>query len=438
MSSTRRADVLIEGQTILEVGADLAAEFPTAQRLDATACLVMPGLTNAHTHSPENFAAGFCDALHLEDWLGAVWGRLDHLSGEEIRLAVLSGAVQMLRCGVTAVVDHFRQTPMSMRALDSVWATYEDLGMRAMVAMMSRDRVAADGRLIGAPTGGQPLPPEATFELWTEFAARHRPQARVVAALGPSGATRCSDKMLCLAADLAHRHGLFLHTHAAETHSEADMAVDLFGCRTIRHLHELGFLGARTSLAHCVWIDDEEIELLAQSGAVVAHNPISNMALGSGIAPVRCMLDRGARVALGTDGAASNGAQNLFETIKCAALLARCGSADAGRWLSAGEALALAIDGGRRIFALGPSVIAAGAVADIAVFRTPDTSLDEFYDPVRHVVYGNRTLARHVLVDGDPLIVEEQLLRIDVPALDKELSRFRNRFSRLDRQHARS
>ena len=148
----------------------------------------------------------------------------------------------------------------------------------------------------------------------------------------------------------------------------------------------------------------------------MAHNPVSNMVLGSGIAPVDAMLQAGARVALGTDGAASNGAQDMLETVKCAALLARCGTADPQRWLSAGAVLAMALEGGRRIFGMDLANLAEGAVADVAAFEVPDIALDEFSDPVRQFVYGARSPARHVVVGGEALVVDGTITSFDEPA----------------------
>jgi cytosine/adenosine deaminase-related metal-dependent hydrolase len=197
----------------------------------------------------------------------------------------------------------------------------------------------------------------------------------------------------------------------------------------VGHLDDIGFLGPRTSLAHCVWINDEEIDLIARSGAVAVHNPISNMALGSGIAPVGRMVQVKAHVALGTDGAASNGAQDIWESVKCAALLARCSTPEPADWLTAHQALLLMIDGGREVFGLGSPVIAENAIADIAVFPVPEASLDEFFDPVRALVYGARSRARHVLVSGDPVVVDGTITSFDEPALEAELHPIRQKSS---------
>jgi 5-methylthioadenosine/S-adenosylhomocysteine deaminase len=420
-SQLQAADVLVENGTITRIASQGTIKSPMARQLDGRGCLILPGLTNAHTHSPENFAAGFCDALRLENWLNAVWARLDHLSREEIRLAVTLGAAQMLRQGVTAIVDHFRQTPMSLDAIDAARAAYESTGVRAIVAVMLRDRVGGDGRLIGAPTGGKPLSLSDVRDLWTEVAKRHSPQSRVAMALGPSGPTRCTDGMLESAVEISRRYSLYLHTHVAETQSEADVAREMYGCRMVRHLNDLGFLGPRTSLAHCVWIDDQEVDLIVEAGAVVVHNPISNMALGSGIAPVNAMIGANARVALGTDGAASNGAQDIWESAKCAALLARCGTPESAHWLTARQALTLAVNGGRELFGLRPSTIAENTVADIAVFPLSQGTLEEFFDPVRALVYGAKPQARHVLVSGDPVLVDGKIALFDESTLQAEL-----------------
>jgi cytosine/adenosine deaminase-related metal-dependent hydrolase len=190
--------------------------------------------------------------------------------------------------------------------------------------------------------------------------------------------------MLEIAVELSRRHSLYLHTHVAETRSEADIAQNMYGCRMVEHLDDIGFLGPRTSLAHCVWINDEEIDLIARSGAVAVHNPISNMALGSGIAPVGSMVRAKAHVALGTDGSASNGAQDIWESVKCAALLPRCNTPEPADWLTAHQALRLMVDGGREIFGLGPPVIAEDGVADIAIFAVPEATLGEFSIPSGH------------------------------------------------------
>jgi 5-methylthioadenosine/S-adenosylhomocysteine deaminase len=429
-SALQGSDILIENGAVSRIGPHGTIASPAARRLDASGCLILPGITNAHTHSPENLAAGFCDGLQLNDWLKAIWAQLDQMTPDAVRIAVFAGVAAMLKRGVTAVVDHFRQTPASVEAIHSARAAYEASGMRAMVAVMLRDRVTENGQLVGVASKIRPISISEARELWIEVTKGQEAGSRVAMALGPSGPTRCSDEMFELAIEIAQRHSLCLHTHVAETRSCAEEALQLFGCRTVRHLADLGFLGPRTSLAHCVWIDDEEIDLIAQSRTVSVHNPISNMVLGSGVAPVPAMLAAGARVAVGTDGAASNGGQDIFESIKCAALLARNSTPNPGDWLTASKAMKLAVNGGREIFSLGPPAIAPDSVADIAVFPFAEDTLDNFFDPVRQLVYGAQSRARHVLVAGEPVVVDGEITSFDDAALQAELRQIRKKFMR--------
>jgi len=215
-SALQGSDVLIENGAVARIAPHGKIATPVARQLDASGCLILPGITNAHTHSPENMAAGFCDGLQLDDWLKAIWAQLDHMTPDAVRLAVFAGAAQMLKRGVTAVVDHFRQTPASLPAIDSARAAYAATGMRAMIAVMLRDRVADNGQMVGVASRIRPISIPEARELWTEVTKRNDPRSRVTMALGPSGPTRCSDEMFELAVEIAQRHSLCLHTHVAE------------------------------------------------------------------------------------------------------------------------------------------------------------------------------------------------------------------------------
>ena len=139
--------------------------------------------------------------------------------------------------------------------------------------------------------------------------------------LGPSAPDRCSDELLTALGSLAEQHGVRIHTHVDENRRQRQISTDAYGHSAVRHLHSLGLLGRKTSLAHCVFVDSDDIDLIASTGTWVIHNPVSNARLGSGIAPMADMHNRGVGIALGTDGAASNDSQNLLEVMKFAALL---------------------------------------------------------------------------------------------------------------------
>ena len=421
--ATASADILIANGRIAAIGPGLAAQWPQAQRLDCRGAIVVPGLVNGHTHSTEALAAGYCDGMRLEGWLDAVWGRLDALSESELRLSVLATARDLLRSGCVAVVDHFRQTPIRLEAIALARDCYREAGLQVTLAVMARDRVGGDGRLIGAPTGGTPLAANEIAAQWEEAIALGDPAQGYRIVPGPSGPTRCSDDLMVRAADLAARHDLPWHMHLAETRHEQQTALAQYGCPAAVHLARLGVLSSRASFAHAIWIDAGEIAALAEAGVATVHNPISNMALGSGIAAVGAQRAAGIAVAVGTDGAASNGGQDLLESLKAAALLQRAtGAQPSHTWPSARDVLVMAVASGRRAAGLpGDGRLTPGAAADIAVFEARPAVLGAFADPARMLVYG-RPPARHVISRGRAVLRDRAVVGFDEAALDAELA----------------
>ncbi|MDB5405846.1 MAG: amidohydrolase [Rhodospirillales bacterium] len=416
------ADIAVRAGRIAAIGTGIRACYPAAAMLDCGGAVVVPGLINAHTHSTEALGAGFCDGMRLEEWLPALWSVLDRLSPEALRLSLLAGARAMIRGGCVGAVDHFRQTPMTLGAVEIALDTYRSAGFQVLLALMARDRVGSDGSLVGAPTGGPALGAGEHAALWRGAMARAEPPAGLMVGPGPSGPVRCSDRLLEAADGLSAEFGMPWHLHLSETADERRVADLLYGRPAAVHLARLGLLSPRVSLAHGVWLDADEIALIAEAGATVIHNPVSNMALGSGIAPVARLRAAGASIGIGTDGAASNGGQDLLESVKMAAFLGRLDTSDPSRWLSAQDALAMVIAGGRRALGLpGDGRLVVGAPADIAVFDQGSKRLDGFADWARTLVYDRRRGARHVLARGRVLLEGGVLRTIDEAALDAGL-----------------
>ena len=360
-------DILFQGATLLRgagdsmprTGVDLLVRdgviappdpTPDAQVIDARHLLLLPAFVNAHTHSPEALARGRAPMARLDEWLLAQYaGGQDALPAARIRHAILVSAAEAIRGGAVSVTDHFRQIPPSVEALRAASDAWAEAGIRARVALMLRD--------LPAP-GATFVPPSTEAALAVARAAlAARPMAGEIG-LGPSAPQRCSDALLRGLADLARDHGAFLHLHLCETAKDAADCRARFGTDPVAHLGQLGLLGPHVDLAHCVHLVDAELDQLAATGTRMVHNPLANLRLGSGIAPVGRALARGVRLGIGSDGPGSNDTQDMLEAAKLALLLPRAGRPDA-EWPTAAQILDMATDG---------AALAPGAVADLIAF----------------------------------------------------------------------
>ena len=417
-----RGHVTISGDLIETVNNEPAAGSDVSDRLDASDGVVMPGLLNAHTHSPENLARGAVDRVAFENWAAVVWPALDRLAPKEIRIAVLLGCCEMLRTGTTAVVDHFRQTPMSLAAIEAAVDAYREAGMRFAVAIMLRDRVM--------PPWANDVPRVADVEEMCRAAIVdwHDPAGLGTIMLAPSAPHRCTDRLLEMVAALGRERRIHIQMHVDETCTQRREADETYGHSSIRHLDPIGLLNDRVSLAHCVWVDDADLDLLAKTATTVVHNPMSNLRLGSGIAPVPAMLDRGIAVALGADGAASNDSQDMFETMKMASLLQ--GAIGPAARPTAHDVLRMATgQSGERFGMAGIGGIAAGRKADIVVFERADARLYPLNDIHRQIVFCGGLTVRHVVVGGRVVVRDGQIQTFDEKAVYAEADKLTARYA---------
>ena len=400
-------DVGVNDGVITELGRSNSRNQP--QRLvDASDLLILPGLINSHTHSPENFSKGRAESMTLGPWLDQIWPALDVLEPRQIYIAALLGAAEMLHTGTISVVDHFRQTPMNLAAVHAVAEGYRDSGMRAVIAVMLRDIPQFKGQLLPSATDQIGIVEQAHLNCDTLKCSKVR------IALGPSAPTRCTEKLLISARDLALRHGLYLHTHIDETTTDAAEAHKQYGKSSVQHLANLDLLTPFLSLAHGVWLNSEDFELLAAAGSTVVHNPVSNMRLGSGIAPLTALREHGVSVALGSDGAASNDGQDMFEALKAAVLLQRVAGVEAKHWITAKEALPLVTSTPARVFGFGTGQITIGAPADFIAINRSGYSFTPQNDWHRQLVFGGNGLkVRYAVVAGKLLLDDERITTFD-------------------------
>lgn len=396
-------DVLIEGPRIAVVRAPSATIEPDThvndqQVIDGRDKLMVPGLVNAHTHSPLNVLKGTGDGLSHPAFMWLNQADTAHRTADEIRLSALLGCVEHLRNGTTAVVDHFPEQGFVSSDVDAVVDAYESAGLRALVALRVFDEPYSDidppGGLPTSVAASNPLTPPPlrdSLDLIEEAIARHDHAAdgRIRLCPAPSNPSRCSDALLEAVRDLSLKFDTSLHMHLLETRIQAEIARERYGTTMVAHLERLGLVTDRLSCAHTIWIGDDDIARMAAGGAIAVHNPESNLKLGAGIAPVARMLNAGMRVGLGTDGASTNDNLDMHEVMRLAVMLQRPGEPDRRRWPTAADALAMATLSGAAVMRVdGLGRIAPGAPADFVLhdLRTPFwTPLN---DPLVQLVFG--------------------------------------------------
>lgn len=429
------ADVLVDGDRIAAVGPDLRTG-PANEVLDARGCLVMPGLVNAHMHTHNTLARGATDGLPLELWLHRLGLWVAGRSPRELYVAAALGAVEMARSGTTCACDMVQVLPWPTdEALGAVARAYADVGLRAVIAPQVADLPFYHG-LTGL---AQSLPPELRQEVDRQpRAPRHEVLAvmwrfarswhgaadgRIRIGVGPTLATVCSRELLEGCADLGNQQGLVIQTHLSETKGEAVTGRASFGKSFTAYLDEVGLLGPRTVLAHAVWIERDEMALIAERGGTVAHNPISNLKLGAGVAPTVDLLDHGCAVALGTDGAASSDNLNLFGPLRLAAILPRAFELSFDRWPRAADVLRMATIGGAQAAGLRGELgeIRPGMLADLVLLDLGSSAFHPSNDLAEQIVFCEvGSSVRTVIVGGRVLVEDNRVRTVDEAALQAE------------------
>jgi 5-methylthioadenosine/S-adenosylhomocysteine deaminase len=429
-------DILIEGDTIRDVGAPGMEAPPGARAIDASDRLVIPGLVNAHTHGHGSFAKGMGDRWSLELLLNAGPWISGSRTLEDKYLATLLNAAEMLRKGCTAAYDLTFEFPApTPEGIGAVARAYADIGLRAVVAPMMADRTlyqAVPGLMDALPGGLRRdvervrlAPHEASLAAcrrvlhdWQQDRARIRP------ALAPTIPHHCSDEFWTAARDVARDYEVGLHTHLAESKVQAIAGMRRYNRTLAAHLDSLGVLGPRFTGAHGVWLDEDDMRRLADRGASIAHNPGSNLRLGSGVAPVRRLRDLGVNVGIGSDGSSSSDNQNMFEAMRTASFVSRVQDPDTATWLSTDEAVEMATEGGARALGFGDAIgrIAPGFKADLVFLDLGDLNYVPLNDPVNQIVHcedgsavgGVMVGGRMVLEGGRLTTIDEAKLRRDV------------------------
>ncbi|MBI2492628.1 MAG: amidohydrolase family protein [Candidatus Rokubacteria bacterium] len=429
-------DVAIEGDRIASVGPEGSAG-PGDEVVDLHGRLLVPGFINGHFHSHEHFLKGRTENLPLELWMHhGRSGLAVPLTPRQTYLRTLVGAIEALRTGTTTVVDDLVLGPsVDRESLDAVFQAYEDIGIRALVGFAMMNRPVVDNfpfaeevfpRDLLARLREARYPTQAEFlGLCAELARTRHPRVRRVGILvSASAPQRCTEEFLRACRRLADDHGLPVITHVQETRLQVVTGGVFYGSPMVEYLDRVGFLGPRTSLVHAVWLNPREIAALARTGATAQHNPWSNLTLGSGVQPVRALLDAGVNVSLGSDGTCSTVTANMLTVLGSAAALSKIRGDDYARWLSAREALAAATRGGATALGFGGElgVLEPGARADLVGYRLDTIAFAPLNDPIRQLVYAERGAGVDFsMVAGRMAMRAGRLLGIDEPRILAEI-----------------
>jgi len=426
------ADLLLRDDLIEAIAPPGSVTSENARRIDASNRLIIPGLINAHTHGHGGLAKGAGDRWSLETLLNAGPWLNGNRTDDDRYLSTVLTAVEMLRKGCTACYDLAAMLPLpTPEGLHSIAQAYSDVGMRAVIAPMIADRgfyQAIPGLLGAFPADQRALaeamrtaPGEMTL-VAMRAAAVTWPHAsdRIRLGIAPTIPLHCSDEFLRGCRDLAIEHGMPLQTHLAESAVQRAAAMRRYGMTLTRHLDKMGVLGTRFSAAHAIWIDADEVDLIATRGGAIAHNPGSNLRLGNGIADMRPAIARGIPVGVGTDGSSSSDNQNMFEAMRLAAFVSRVFDRPPEDWIGALEAHRLATEGSAAVLGMGDLIgkIAPGYKADLVFLDLDSVTLVPLNDAVQQLVNTeDGSAVRDVMIGGEYVLRDRELTGIDWPRI---------------------
>ncbi len=431
-------DILIEGETIKAIGEALVAN-PEARIIDGRGKLVMPGLVNAHTHSSETFLRGRYERMPLEIWLLYAYPLLmnDPIGERLLYLRSLLLAMESLRNGVTTFCDDFFDPPRhDLDRLATVFRAYDDAGIRANVSSAVMNVHTLDAlpfarevmpvELQALLDFGPPMTAHAYIDYCqSAFASLHGKSGRLNFMIAPSAPQRCSPDLMAACMDLAIERHVPFHTHILETKTQAVTGQMLHGKSLIAYMHDLGLLKRNTTIAHSVWVSDEDMRLMGETGVSVAHNAVSNLKLGAGIAPIRRLLDAGVTIGLGTDGVSSNDTSRIFEVMRVAGLVHSAAGPGYETWVAADEILAMATIGGAKTALLEQVTgsLEVGKAADLLILDLRNYAFMPLNDVAKHLVYSeNGSSIETVIVAGRIVMENGRLTTVDEQAVFDEIA----------------
>lgn len=408
-----RGDLLIRDGRIASVGetggtADVV--------IDAAGCGVLPGFVQTHIHLCQTLFRGAADDLSLLDWLKKrVWLMEAAHTAASVRASARLGVAELIKGGTTCAL-----TMETVNHTEEVFKVVEETGFRATVGKCMMDQGADVPAALHEDTNASI---DESLRLLTAWHGKD--DGRIRYCFAPRFALSCTKELLSRVAELSRKHGVMVHTHASENKNECALVEQETGLRNVAYLDSVGLTGSHAVFAHCVHLDNEEFNILQKSRTNVAHCPSSNLKLGSGIAPIATMLDRGISVSLGADGAACNNRLDMFTEMRSMALLQK--ALHGPEVIAANQALRIATIDGARALGLEKQIgsLEVGKRADVIVVNLESLhATPQAKDLVSAVVYSAQTAdVKSVLVGGSVLMNDRELLTLNEQTVLKDATR---------------
>jgi len=393
---------IVEGQ---------APTFTSKKILDSMNSIVMPGLVNSHGHLPMTLFRGLADDLPFQQWLMDYIVPLEArlVSPEFVRLGTELAILESIRTGVTSVYDMYYHE-------DVIGDVVDKFGLRAVLGQSILDFPAPDNKNKDG----------SDYKIVDSLVERFKGHERIRPIIAPHAPYTCSDETLTKARDYALKHDIGIGIHVAETAGEVQGSLEQYKKTPVKRLHDLGVTKAKCLYAHCVHVNDEDIELLKKDKVGVAHNPESNMKLGAGGAPVVKLLKAGVTVGIGSDGAASNNDLNVFREMDIAAKLQKMLHAD-NTAMTAVQSLRMATREGAKCMCLEHTgIITEGYNADIISVSLDAPSMQPLHNAMSQLVYSASGYdVEHTICHGRVLMENSRVLDIDAKDLYARIKTYR-------------
>lgn len=402
----RNVNIAIDGQTI--VALDAPRDFVADEIIDGRAHVALPAFFNAHAHAPMSLQRGWAEDLPFDRWLNErIWVAESALTEDDVYWGAALAACEMIRHGIVAFADHYFW-------MDQVARVVEEAGMKALLAWCIFG-LGADKEIGGA-----------SLETTENFCARwqNAGAGRIQTTLGPHSPYACAPEFLRRVVEAAQRLGVGVHLHVAESPEQVERSLKEYGKTPVAHLAALGAFDGPAIAAHCLYVNDDDIAILADKRVTVPQCPKTYLKLAMGVPRVAAMLARGVHVAIGTDGAASNNTLDVLENARLTALLQKNAQRNPAI-LPTTQTLKLATQNGARAMGFTKSgVLKAGAAADVILFNLTKPHLLPRHDLAANILYSaHANDVDYVIADGRVLLRKGELTTLDEEKILREAER---------------